>query len=181
MLSRYALEFGSVADWVSGVGTLLAVGVALWIAGSQQRAERTDRRRRQDEQRASTRNIINEAVALAEQLSGRCQSILESRQQSEEVAELAGRTVPDRLIHLTAQDIYWLHDVAGLRQQMLALQRVGISNVRAYIEISRMAYEADIGYVRDIDPRNVPRTELMRVIHDMGLRAGCLRAIAGEI
>lgn len=64
---------------------------------------------------------------------------------------------------------------------MLALQTAAAGNVRAFIEISRMAYEADIGYVRNIDHRKVPMWEMKRLLHDMEQRIARLKEIASAL
>lgn len=183
MLSLPPMEYGSVADWLSGVGTLLAVIVALWVAGAQQREDRRARRRRELEVKAESQAIIDQAIKLAELIDKNCQSILESLDEEAAGArpELTTEEAAHQYIMLNARAVACLHDMNGLRQQIIAIQSAAAVNVRAFIEISRMAYEADIGYVRNIDHRKVPKYELMRVQHDMGKRIEELQRIRAAL
>lgn len=173
------IDYGSIADWVAGVGTLLAVVAALWIAGTEQRHARRARERHESEQIAQSKQVIEEAIRLAEKIGEHCQTLLTDRERlaaDEGGVEHAQAEATDPFL-LTARGFFCIHEIAGLRQQVLALQSFGVDSARAYVEISRMAYEADITYPRTIDHRKVSTSELMRVKHDMEVRAGALKEI----
>ncbi|GAB5350379.1 hypothetical protein [Qipengyuania sp. 483] len=177
------LDYGSIADWVAGVGTLLAVVAALWIAGAQNRAAKADRRRANDEDRQRSSYIIREAIHLGEKISAECQSILDHGEELAKGADLP--TTPAKkqseFINTTATIIAKLHEMQGLRQQLLALQTFKSGSVSAFVEISRLVYETDIGYTRNIDPTKVPKWELLRVMHDVRNRMERLAEIRSDL
>lgn len=170
MFCPLAIDYGSLADWVAGVGTLLAVIAALWIAGSQQRAETASRIQLSIDAKARTKRIVREASEIAAQISQRSQQILSRREAIDTEDSQIKAATDEKFIWLHATVIQYLHEMSGFREQLIALCRFPIDDVSAFVIINRMAHEADIGYMRNIDHRRVPKFELQRVVHDMEQR-----------
>lgn len=170
-------DYGSVADWVAGLGTLLAIIAALWIAGIQQRDARKAREAEALAFHAQNQKIVAEAIRLATQIEQHCEMMLSDRDALKQPSDPSEGNLPDARF-LAARGFFLLHEIEGLRQQVIALQAFGVNDARAHIEIGRMAYEATIDFPRNIDHRRVSTSEIMRVSHDMRKRAEALSQVA---
>lgn len=64
MFCPLSADWGNAADWVSGIGSLLAVGAALWIAFGQERNARRLRRESKNEEHERKAHLIGEVIRL---------------------------------------------------------------------------------------------------------------------
>jgi len=125
-----AADWGNVADWVAGIGTFVAVAVALYIAGSERRSAERQRQIRANEDYERRAQVIAEGIRLAG-----------------EVEALAGNYV--QLVTLgggssQANRADLLDDLDGIRRQLESLQKFPISDPRLFAEIGRAAYDCRV-------------------------------------
>lgn len=115
------VDVGSMADWASAGASTVAVGVALYIAGWEQRAARRDRERLANEQHERHAQIRAEAIRLAAEIETL------ARQHT----QLANFGV-DHTHNLT-------YFAEGHAAQLDALQRFPMEDPRLFSEIGRIA------------------------------------------
>lgn len=128
MFCPLAVDWGNSADWVSGIGSLLAVGAALWIAFGQERNARRLRREARNEEHERKAHLIGEVIRLTGAI---------------EAVATAGATLVDfgggRNGSLTSHK----DDIEGLRMQLKALQQFPQTDPRIFGEIGRIIHESE--------------------------------------
>jgi hypothetical protein len=119
------LQWGSVSEMVGGVGSALAVLVALFIAFIEwrrgRRAETATERGRQAKQNA----LINEAERLASELKAQCQKICLRE-------KLASGSVSERVVR------EFIDEMDSLENQVDDLLKYPNDDPRLYVEIGRL-------------------------------------------
>lgn len=68
-------DWGSVADWIAGIGAIVASLVALGIAVWQQRSIRKEQERRANEELEMRSQVIAEAIRLAGELEAEARNL----------------------------------------------------------------------------------------------------------
>ncbi len=128
MFCPLAIDWGNAADWVSGIGSLLAVGAALWIAFGQERNARRLRREAKNEEHERKARLISEVIRLTAAI---------------EAVANAGATLVDfgggRSGSLTSHK----DDIDGLRLQLKAIQQFPQTDPRIFGEIGRIIQESE--------------------------------------
>lgn len=159
MFCPLAADWGNAADWVSGIGSLLAVGAALWIAFGQERNARRLRRESKNEEHERKAHLIGEVIRLTAAI---------------EAVACAGATLLNlgggRSDSLTSHK----DDIDGLRLQLKALQQFPQTDPRIFGEIGRIIQESELpsGFAtggasyqatvyRDLAKKLTPRREVL--------------------
>lgn len=127
MFCPQAADFGNVADWVSGLGAMAAVLVALHIANNQARTAQKLRLIEANEAHARRALVITEAMRL----TGQIEALAGGYSQ---LTTLGGGDSKSRKVEL-------LDEIAGVRSQIEALQRFPVSDPRLFAEIGRIAHD----------------------------------------
>lgn len=126
------MDVGSMADWASAGASTVTVGVALYIAGWEQRAARRDRERLLNEQHQRHAHIRAEAIRLA----GEIEALARHHSQ---LATLGSQH---------NQDLTFFAE--GHVSQLDALQRFPMEDPRIFSEIGRIAalYRRQAAYMK---------------------------------
>lgn len=127
MFCPNAADWGNVADWISGLGTLIAVGAAIWIAGTEQRS--VVRQRKIDENVAFEKRSHVKAEAI--RLIGQAEAIA--------LAHLAILKAESVGSYTTIKE--FVYGIEGIRAQLISLQHFPIADPRLFSEIGRTAHE----------------------------------------
>lgn len=127
MFCPNSADWGSIADWVSGISTFAAVVAALWIASNQERSARRQRHRKELEEAKAMAAIRAEAIRLA----GEVQALAASYVQ---LAKLGGGNTQSRCEEL-------VDSIGGVQSQLEALQHFPMTDPRLFAEIGRLATE----------------------------------------
>lgn len=127
MFCPLAVDYGNVADWASGVGSLAAVIAALWVAGSQARAAARVRVAEEAERVQRRAQVVAEAIRLA----GEVEAKATSRAQ---LARLGGANSASDTVEL-------MEEIASVRSQIEALQKFPMTDPRVFSEIGRLAHD----------------------------------------
>ncbi|GAA4814097.1 hypothetical protein GCM10023232_06960 [Sphingosinicella ginsenosidimutans] len=125
MFCPNAIDWGNVADWVSGAGAFAAVVTALHIAGSERRSATKAREIASNEAHERRAQVIAEAIRLA----GEVEAIARSYVQLVSFGGGEGQS--------KRRDL--LDDIDGVRRQLDALQQFPNSDPRLFAEIGRTA------------------------------------------
>ena len=123
MFCPNAADLGNVADWVSGIGALIGVLAALWIAGTQQRSVKQQR---------------NVEYALA--FERRAQIIAEAIRLSGQIKSIAQRGIQGENTPSTVKDV--VDQIDGIRSQIDALQGFPMDDPRLFAELGRISHES---------------------------------------
>ena len=119
------LQLGSVSEMVGGVGSALAVLVALFIAFIEwrraNRLENADRKAKAEKHNA----LVGEADRLAVEIAARCQSLVTKNKIAMGVASQSSVK-------------QFLEEIGGLHSQLQSLQRFPSEDPRLYVEIGRL-------------------------------------------
>lgn len=129
------LEWGSVADWVSGGGSLLAVIAALIVAfGQWRRAVRLERANRKANIEKHNA-LVSEADRLAGEMATRSQTMVTKNKIT---LGAAGQSSAKQ----------YVAEMTALRDQLDSLQRFQSDDPRLYVEIGRLKTlcEFEAGY-----------------------------------
>jgi hypothetical protein len=157
MFCPNAADWGNVADWVSGIGTFIAVVAALYIAGNERRSAEKAREIAANEEYGRRAQVIAEAIRLA----GEVEALATSYNQ---LVSLGGGNGLSRRVDL-------LDDIEGIRRQLDSLQQFPITDPRVFAEIGRIAHECRVepglidkstSYAAQIMMRVAERTRLRR-------------------
>lgn len=130
MFCPNAPEWGNIADWVSGLGALGAIIVALRIAGSERRSAALLREIEANEDHARRAQVIAEAIRLAAEIEAKANSYAQ-------LIAFGGGDSETRKHEAIA-------DIEGIRSQLQALQQFPITDPRIFTEIGRMIHESRI-------------------------------------
>ena len=125
------MELGSIADWVSGLGTVVAIGAAIYAA------HKPNRDAQREKARAARAEIQHRALVQAEaiRLAG-------------EIEALAGhfKNRKDRYGGIDAAVLTdTVEEMAGWRRQIEALQTIATPYPRLFTEVGRLAGDARLG------------------------------------
>jgi hypothetical protein len=150
LLCLDSADWGNVADWVSGLGSFAAVGVALWISGSQNRAAAKLRVVEANEAHERRARVVGEAIRLASEIEARATAYYRSTGSS------GSGILPDRNYGVQKG---LLDEIAGLRSQVEALQHFPMTDVRVFTEIGRMFHDSDI----DVEPLELAVVTAMKI------------------
>lgn len=127
MFCPSAADFGNVADWVSGLGALAAVIVALYIANNQARAVEKIRQLEANEAHSRKALVIAEAIRLAGEIEAHAIGY-------SQLVTMGGGDSRTKKLALLAE-------IDGVRSQIEALQRFPLSDPRLFTEIGRIAHD----------------------------------------
>lgn len=130
MFCPNAADWGNVADWLSGIGTFIAVVAALYIAGNERRSAEKARQIASNEEYERRAQVIGEAIRLA----GEVEALAASYAQ---LVSFGGGDGVSRRVDL-------LDDIEGIRRQLDSLQQFPITDPRLFAEIGRTAYECRV-------------------------------------
>lgn len=128
MFCPNSADWGNIADWVSGLGALGAVIVALWIAGSERRSAALLREIEANEVYEQRAQVIAEAIRLVADIEAKARSFAQ-------VAALGGG-------HGDSNKHEIMAEIAGIRSQLQALQQFPIKDPRVFSEIGRMVHDS---------------------------------------
>lgn len=128
MFCPLAVDYGNAADWVAGIGTLAAVGMALYIANGQERFARHTRLEAKNEEYGRRAHLIGEVVRLTGEIEAK---LLAAQGQ---LGEGGGFTT---LWHSGIEEI------DPLRLQLYSLQQLAKSDPQVFGEIGRIARECE--------------------------------------
>lgn len=78
MFCPQAVDYGNVADWFSGVGSVAAVAVALWIAIRDRRIRRAEDKARMVREAEDENSLIVEALALYRSLKSMLSDVIDA-------------------------------------------------------------------------------------------------------
>ena len=132
MFCPNAIDWGNVASWVSGMGTLAAIIVALWIAGSERRSAARLRDIEVNEAHERRAQVICEAIRLAGDIEAKANSYVQ-------LTSLGGGLGDAKMHEVIA-------DIDGARSQLQALQQFPMTDPRVFTEIGRIVHESVIGH-----------------------------------
>lgn len=165
MFCPNSADWGTVADWVSGMGTFLAVGTALWIASNQERSANRQRRRNELEEAKRTASIRAEAIRLA----GEVQAIAANYVQ---LVTLGGGNTRSRREELVSS-------IGGVQSQLEALQHFPMADPRLFAEIGRLATECRLE--PELAEQNTSYAEqiMRRLMEKMEVRQRSLAELEG--
>lgn len=125
MFCPNSIDWGNVADWISGLGTLAAVATALAIAINEHRVAARHRQESDNQEHSRRAQIIAEAIRLA----GEVEAL--ARQYAQLVSLGGGES--------SARKREAADGIDGLRNQLLSLQQFPMSDPRLFAEIGRTA------------------------------------------
>lgn len=128
MFCPLAVDWGNAADWVSGIGSLLAVGAALWIAFGQERNARRLRQQARNEEHERKAHLVGEVIRLTAAI---------------EATATAGATLGDLGGGQNGGLMSHKNDIDGLRLQLRALQQFPQTDPRVFGEIGRILHESE--------------------------------------
>lgn len=163
MFCPNAADWGNVADWVSGIGTFIAVVAALYIAGNEQRSAEKARAIASNEELGRRAQVIAEAIRLA----GEVEALAASYNQ---LVSLGGGEGVSRRVDL-------LDDIAGIQRQLDSLQQFPITDPRLFAEIGRTAYECRVESGLADKSTSYAAQIMKRVAERMRLRRDALSAL----
>lgn len=163
MFCPNAADWGDVADWVSGIGTFIAVVAALYIAGSERRSA--------EKQREIASNV---------ELERRAQVIAETIRLAGEVEALA--TNYNQLVSFGGGDglsrkVDLLDNIEGIRRQLDSLQEFPITDPCLFAEIGRTAFECRVELGLVDKSTSYASLIMKRVAERMKLRRDSLAAL----
>ncbi len=130
MFCPNAVDWGNVADWVSGIGTLIAVVAALYIVGNEHRSAEKAREIASNEELDRLGQIIAEAIRLAGEVEGLASSY-------DQLVNFGGGDGLSRKSDL-------VDNIDGIRRQLETLQKFPMADPRLFAEIGRTAYECRV-------------------------------------
>lgn len=130
MFCLQAVDWGNVADWISGIGTFIAVVAALYIAGNEQRSSEKARKIASNEELERRAQVVAEAIRLA----GEVQALASGYDQ---LVSFGGGDGVSKKADL-------LDNIGGIQRQLESLQRFPMTNPRLFAEIGRTAYECRV-------------------------------------
>lgn len=130
MFCPLAVDYGNIADWIAGLGSLAAVIAALWIAGSQNRNAARLRAIEANEAHGRRAQVIAEAIRLAADVEAQAMGYAQ-------LTSLGGDDAETRKHEVAA-------DIAGLRSQREALQRFPGTDPRVFTEIGRAVHDCRV-------------------------------------
>ncbi|MBH1945500.1 hypothetical protein I5L01_14840 [Erythrobacter sp. YJ-T3-07] len=130
MFCPSAADWGNVADWVSGLGALLAVIVALRIAGTERRSAAHLRTIEANEALERRSQIKSEAIRIAGAIEAEALSYFQ-------LSSLGGGDSEAKKHEVIAT-------IKSVRSQLEALQNFPMNDPRLFTEIGRMVHESRI-------------------------------------
>lgn len=130
MFCPNAADWGNVADWVAGIGTFVAVAVALYIAGNERRSAERQRQIQRNEDYERRAQVIAEGIRLA----GEVEALAENYVQ---LVTLGGGSSQANRADL-------LDDLEGIRRQLESLQKFPTTDPRLFAEIGRAAHDCRV-------------------------------------
>lgn len=161
------VEWGSVADWVSGIGSMAAVFAALIIAYLEwRRATRSEVRERKaaTEKQAS---LTTEAVRLAEQMLWLCNDLLEdARRMDDKVDKTDVNT--------------FLVDMKKLKNKIISLQQFPNDDPRLYVELEQLKTLCDFNAKWMRHSAEIAETELDDRIDRITLHRNAIKYLQAE-
>jgi hypothetical protein len=164
MFVASAVDWGNIADWVSGFGSLAAVLAALYIAGNERRSAERHRRIAENVEFGRRAKVIAEAIRLAAQIEA-----------------LAGQYI--QLSSPSDKQPLWrrvevLKEIEGIRRQLSSLQQFPISDPRLFVEIGLTVHECHVD--RDLDDIGTSNAILImtRIAEQMAERRNGLAAVS---
>lgn len=128
MFCPLEVDYGNAADWIAGIGSLAAVGVALYIANGQERFAQRQRQEAKNEEYERKVHLIMEVVRLTAEI--------ESHMTSTSNLIDAGGGGAGGWMNT-------LDEIEGIRTQLTALQPLAQSDPRIFGEIGRILRESD--------------------------------------
>lgn len=123
MFCPSAIDYGNIADWVSGIGAFLAVAVALRIAGAQQRSAEQQRQ-----------------VEFALAFERRAQIISEGIRLTGQIEAIAKRGIQGENTPATVKEV--VDQIDGVRSQIAALQSFPMDDPRLFAELGRVGHDS---------------------------------------
>lgn len=130
MFCLLSIDYGNVADWFAACGTLGAVIVALYIAGSERRAAERRRTADLEAETAQQALVIEEARRVAKEAHDKAVAYAQ-------LVKFGGGGGVARREEL-------IDDLGGFRRQLEALQAFPMTDPRLFAEIGRAAFECRV-------------------------------------
>ncbi|RVQ68750.1 hypothetical protein EKN06_00505 [Croceicoccus ponticola] len=133
MICPLSVDWGNAADWVAGIGSISAVGVAIWIATGQERFARHIREIEKNEAIEKRAHLQAEIIRLIAEI----ESVMGKAIMRQSMAAGMGMT--------SRAD---LDEVEALRLQLQSMQSLAESDPKLYGEIGRAFRESNITEIR---------------------------------
>jgi hypothetical protein len=165
MFCPNAADWGNVADWILGVGTLIAVVAALYIAGNERRSAEREREIASNIEFGRRAQVIAEAIRLA----GEVEALSGSYAQ---LVGLGGGEGASKKADL-------MDEIEGVRRQLDSLQQFPITDPRLFAAIGRTAFECRVESGLIETSTSSAALIMKRMAERMRLRRDALVALSG--
>lgn len=125
MFCPLAVDYGNVADWVAGIGSVAAVTAAVWIARGQERFARHQRQIAKNEEHEKRGHLIAEIMRLSSEIEAKA-------------AEIKAQVSMG--VGMGWQSGY--EELEALRAQALSIQPLAANDPQVFGEVGRIYRES---------------------------------------